>query len=289
MTTPQHIASLPGSARLDELKRLARRLRLLDPDLALTLGINRETVRLYLCGKSAIPNTVLITLAALDTLPREAAEAFIQRAPRKESIADLRAARRLAEHARPQRPRRNSRRYSPLARPSRHSAQGPHDEPTSQYTLGGMAPPFARCPDCGLTNNEHAANCPLDPYGYHQGLASRTPAEQFAADREKLQTLAVLSVLQDNTKNNALMAALQHAQANPVEHPASDPINPNHYRAHPSGVECIQITEHMGFNLGNAVKYVWRADLKHESPLADLRKAVWYIEREIALREREGA
>lgn len=32
--------------------------------------------------------------------------------------------------------------------------------------------------------------------------------------------------------------------------------NPKHYTEHPSGVECIQITEHMGFNLGNAVKYL---------------------------------
>lgn len=61
----------------------------------------------------------------------------------------------------------------------------------------------------------------------------------------------------------------------------SDLINhPPHYTAHPSGVECIQITEHMGFNLGNAVKYIWRADEKGNA-LEDLQKARWYIEREI--------
>ena len=38
--------------------------------------------------------------------------------------------------------------------------------------------------------------------------------------------------------------------------------NPRHYTAHPSGVDCIQITEHMNFCLGNAIKYRWRADLK---------------------------
>ena len=64
-----------------------------------------------------------------------------------------------------------------------------------------------------------------------------------------------------------------------------DPVNhPKHYTAHPSGVECIQITEHMGFNLGNAVKYIWRADLKHDTPIQDLEKARWYIDREIAKR-----
>ena len=61
----------------------------------------------------------------------------------------------------------------------------------------------------------------------------------------------------------------------------SDNVNhPRHYTTHPSGVECIQITEHMGFNLGNAVKYIWRADLKGKQ-VEDLRKAVWYINREI--------
>jgi hypothetical protein len=66
----------------------------------------------------------------------------------------------------------------------------------------------------------------------------------------------------------------------------NDAVNhPSHYVSHPSGIECIQITEHMGFNLGNAIKYVWRADLKGNS-LEDLRKAIWYIDREIQKRER---
>ena len=60
--------------------------------------------------------------------------------------------------------------------------------------------------------------------------------------------------------------------------------HPPHYLAHPSGVECIQITEHMGFNLGNAIKYVWRADLKDDA-IEDLKKAAWYINREIQRRE----
>lgn len=59
---------------------------------------------------------------------------------------------------------------------------------------------------------------------------------------------------------------------------------PTHYTSHPSGVECIQVTEHMGFNLGNAVKYIWRCDLKRNA-VEDLKKAKWYLEREIAKRE----
>ena len=63
------------------------------------------------------------------------------------------------------------------------------------------------------------------------------------------------------------------------------PVNqPSHYTAHPSGVECIQITEHMGFNLGNAVKYIWRCDSKSDA-VEDLEKAVWYLQREIDKRK----
>lgn len=60
-----------------------------------------------------------------------------------------------------------------------------------------------------------------------------------------------------------------------------DPVNhPAHYTAHPSGVECIEITEHLNFCLGNAVKYIWRAGEKG-SAIQDLEKARWYIDREI--------
>lgn len=62
-----------------------------------------------------------------------------------------------------------------------------------------------------------------------------------------------------------------------------DVVNhPKHYTEHPSGVECIQITEHMSFLLGNAMKYIWRADLKNG--VEDLQKAVWYLNREIQKR-----
>ena len=65
---------------------------------------------------------------------------------------------------------------------------------------------------------------------------------------------------------------------------APDMVNePPHYRAHPSGVECITITEHFGFNIGNAVKYCWRADEKGKA-IQDLKKARWYIDPEITRR-----
>ena len=55
--------------------------------------------------------------------------------------------------------------------------------------------------------------------------------------------------------------------------------NPKHYNSHPSGVECIQVTEHMTFNLGNVVKYLWRTE--HKNGLEDLKKAQWYLNREV--------
>jgi hypothetical protein len=63
-----------------------------------------------------------------------------------------------------------------------------------------------------------------------------------------------------------------------------DNVNhPRHYVSHPSGVEVIQITEHMNFCLGNAIKYILRSGIKSDTTtVEDLRKAVWYIEREIA-------
>lgn len=64
----------------------------------------------------------------------------------------------------------------------------------------------------------------------------------------------------------------------------ADNVNhPTHYTSHPSGIECIQVTRHMSFNIGNAMKCLWRADLKN-SMVEDLRKAIWYIEDEIRLR-----
>lgn len=59
-----------------------------------------------------------------------------------------------------------------------------------------------------------------------------------------------------------------------------DVRHPGHYTSHPSGVECITVTEHMNFNLGNAIKYIWRAGLKGKQ-VKDLQKAAWYIQREI--------
>lgn len=68
-----------------------------------------------------------------------------------------------------------------------------------------------------------------------------------------------------------------------------DMVNhPKHYTSDPSGVECIDITRHRNFNIGNAIKYLWRAGLKEDGnksikkkQIEDLQKAVFYINDEI--------
>ncbi len=61
----------------------------------------------------------------------------------------------------------------------------------------------------------------------------------------------------------------------------SESVNhPSHYTNHPSGIECIAITQHMSFCLGNAIKYIWRSGEKGRE-IEDLKKAAWYIDREI--------
>lgn len=69
--------------------------------------------------------------------------------------------------------------------------------------------------------------------------------------------------------------------------------HPSHYTSHPSGVECIEITQHHDFCIGNAIKYLWRAGLKKEEGLTDkekeiedLKKALFYINKKINLLEK---
>ena len=70
-----------------------------------------------------------------------------------------------------------------------------------------------------------------------------------------------------------------------VNPPKENPVNhPKHYTSHPSGIECIDITRHYCFSIGNAIKYLWRAGLKKElgledkqKEIEDLNKAIWYI------------
>jgi hypothetical protein len=69
--------------------------------------------------------------------------------------------------------------------------------------------------------------------------------------------------------------------------------HPRHYNKHPAEIECIEVVEHMTFNVGSAIKYLWRNGLKDiigdskAAQIEDLKKAIFYIEREIQLIEND--
>ena len=114
-------------------------------------------------------------------------------------------------------------------------------------------------------------------------------------EKQAVKELAVkfglISEAQDDRQSDAGFALADellsrvHPTCNELTNPppVHDPVNhPSHYTSHPSGVETIEITRHMGFNLGNAMKYLWRNGLKDGHPaVQDLEKAVWYIQDEI--------
>jgi hypothetical protein len=101
------------------------------------------------------------------------------------------------------------------------------------------------------------------PYGDINGETYKVTADHYGASSNRI-------------------ANPPEEEVNDLARYKEDQINPAHFRAHPSGIECIQITEHMGFCLGNAVKYIWRAGLKPGNDRKqDLEKAVWYLQREL--------
>lgn len=122
---------------------------------------------------------------------------------------------------------------------------------------------------CVTVNGGHAARVCEHPF-----LAGQW-AEEHAGQHVEITCPKCCEIL-----NRSLDAAAREHDA--VNHPS-------HYTSHPSGIECIQITEHMTFCAGNAIKYLWRAGLKGSDTegtdalakhVEDLRKAAWYATRE---------
>lgn len=62
--------------------------------------------------------------------------------------------------------------------------------------------------------------------------------------------------------------------------------HPKYYTQHPTGIECIDIVEHFNFNLGNAIKYIWRSGIKSNDKKQDIEKAIWYLNRELSRLEK---
>ena len=70
-----------------------------------------------------------------------------------------------------------------------------------------------------------------------------------------------------------------------------DMVNhPPHYNGHPTGIECIDVIEENPFsNLSAAMKYLWRVSWGSKGrDEEDLKKAAWYIEREISRRKKRN-
>jgi hypothetical protein len=109
---------------------------------------------------------------------------------------------------------------------------------------------------------------------WEDAVAAKQKELQAVRDRVEEEKLAATMAA-----NRAYRAADYTDKFDPG--PVPDPVNhPPHYNKHPSGVECITVTEHFNFNLGNAIKYIWRAGEKGDA-LEDLRKARWYLDREV--------
>lgn len=84
-------------------------------------------------------------------------------------------------------------------------------------------------------------------------------------------------------KRNNKCADININLGEPSQRCNDDNVNhPSHYTTHPSGIECIDITRHHDFAIGNAIKYLWRAGLKDsDNEVQDLKKAIWYIQDKI--------
>lgn len=85
----------------------------------------------------------------------------------------------------------------------------------------------------------------------------------------------------------SIMVAATIAVPMARKRPKADMVNhPPHYTSHPSGIEVIELTENCMCCISNAVRYVCRAGRKWDG-VEDLRKAAWYVDREILIRQKQ--
>jgi hypothetical protein len=138
----------------------------------------------------------------------------------------------------------------------------------------------SKCLECNQSGGEHYNKCQYDnPPGLMtlEWLLEQEPDFHIC----KASRGMACPVCEKNARYCGHTKEQMVAHMGGVIPVSADVVNhPNHYTSHPSGVECITVTEHMGFNVGNAVKYLWRAGLKGHT-IQDLQKARWYIDREI--------
>lgn len=108
------------------------------------------------------------------------------------------------------------------------------------------------------------------------------------AVRTAIQELISASVAAAACHESGPLVGVHSLHLEPLPSPLPDMVNhPPHYTAHPSGIECIEITQWFNFNIGNAIKYLWRTDEK-DDPMENLAKAAWYIAQETTRRGGHG-
>lgn len=143
------------------------------------------------------------------------------------------------------------------------------------------APPIGAPADLGFPWPELTKQQPKPGVGKNPGSVRSVATGHTSAEAPAVTAKATPRPKPERRETGPAPARVAAGDVDIIDHPP-------HYTAHPSGIECIQITEHMGFNLGNAIKYLWRADLKGAA-IDDLKKAQWYIARELQKREQAHA
>lgn len=114
------------------------------------------------------------------------------------------------------------------------------------------------------------------------GIPEPTAAEQVEGQAHRDREALVHALFQHPWLVSLAEGDLLHQPRAASAPPAADRVQrPAHYTQHPSGIEAITITRWMNFNLGNAMKYLFRAGHKDPDPREDLRKAIRYIEFEL--------
>ena len=138
-----------------------------------------------------------------------------------------------------------------------------------------MQRPFKLSPEMSLElNNELASLTSEADAATHDAIG-----KSFGPPRLRRRTVDILSG-EGNEQVSQDDKSMPQQETIPAEAPIEDLINPSHYRRHPSGIECIEITRHLNFNVGNAIKYIWRYQDKGD-PVENLKKAQWYLDDEI--------
>lgn len=131
------------------------------------------------------------------------------------------------------------------------------------------------CSHCGEEYSEQ--------WGHECEGTRREAAEQAALMAEAAAAYAAQNAEIDAKLDAVLDELIERELGVDLIHDAVH--HPKHYTSHPSGVECIDITKHYNFQIGNAMKYLWRQGLKNENGLdpvekqiQDCEKAIWYIQ-----------